>query len=430
MTAATLEAAPLQGRSGLTNAAIIIVVGVLATTLAQPQVLGRLPIQNLLKNELHVPRDANAAFFFLSALPWYFKPVAGILTDAFPIFGSRRRSYIVISSCVATLAWIGLLFTPHEYGKLLWACIAINIFMVAASTVVGGYMVETAQAVSGSGRLTALRNFVEQVCLIIRGPSAGYLASIAFGWTAGACGGVMFLLVPVTVLFLAEQRRRVASRQMLAAAGRQLGAIGSAGAMWSAAGLMLVFYAAPGIGTAQFYLQQNQLHMNPQGQGFLGFIYGCCGIAAAVGYGFACRRWNLRRLLPVCLLAAAASHVGFQFYGTVGQAQIVAGLDGFGFTLGELALMDLAVRATPAGSEGLGFSLLMSARNVALFSADWLGSAMIERLHLSFGGLAIVNAAVMALAAPLVLLLPRVLVRRRDAELYEELPETASAPQG
>jgi hypothetical protein len=44
-------------------AAIVIVVGVLGTTLAQPQVLGRIPIQNLLKNELHVDRAANAAFF-------------------------------------------------------------------------------------------------------------------------------------------------------------------------------------------------------------------------------------------------------------------------------------------------------------------------------------------------------------------------------
>ena len=61
-------------------AAIVVVVGVLATTLPQTQVLARLPLQNLLKNELHVSRSANAAFFFLAGLPWYFKPVVGILT--------------------------------------------------------------------------------------------------------------------------------------------------------------------------------------------------------------------------------------------------------------------------------------------------------------------------------------------------------------
>jgi hypothetical protein len=40
-------------------------------------------------------------------------------------------------------------------------CIAINLFMTATSTVVGGYTVETAQAKFGSGRLTSVRNFVE-----------------------------------------------------------------------------------------------------------------------------------------------------------------------------------------------------------------------------------------------------------------------------
>ena len=71
----------------LTHAAVIIVAGILATTLAQTQVLARLPLQNLLKNELHLDRSANAAFFFWAGLAWYLKPLAGIVTDAFPLFG-------------------------------------------------------------------------------------------------------------------------------------------------------------------------------------------------------------------------------------------------------------------------------------------------------------------------------------------------------
>ena len=149
----------------LRYAALVIVAGVLTTTLAQPQVLARLPLQNLLKNELHVDRTANAAFFFWAGLTWYLKPFAGILTDAFPLFGSRRKSYILISATLAALSWLALIVTPHDYRKLLFVVIVINTFMVVASTVVGGYMVETAQANSGSGRLTAIRQFVQQACL-------------------------------------------------------------------------------------------------------------------------------------------------------------------------------------------------------------------------------------------------------------------------
>src|SRR5208282_2582281 len=112
------------------HAAIVIVVGVLATTLSQPQLLGRLPLQNLLKNELHVDRSANAAFFFWIGFAWYFKPLAGIFTDAFPLFGSRRKSYILVSTVLATASWLGLLVTPHQYNKLLWVCIVLDLFMV------------------------------------------------------------------------------------------------------------------------------------------------------------------------------------------------------------------------------------------------------------------------------------------------------------
>jgi MFS family permease len=409
-----------KGDNALINAAIVIIVGIFATTLAQPQVLGRLPLQNLLKNELHVGRAANAAFFFWIGLPWYFKPIAGILTDAFPIFGSRRRSYILISSTLGVLCWIGLIFTPHTYANLLWVCMAIALFMVVTSCVVGGYMVETAQAVSGSGRLTAIREFVQQLCIVIRGPTAGYLASITFGWTAASCGGVLFLIVPVTIFVLNEQRKRIASGELLANAGRQLKNIGTAGTMWAAAGLMALFYIAPGISTAVFYKQQNDLHMNTQAQGFLALLAGIFGILAALGYGYACRKFNLRTLLIVCMLAATGANFAYIFYGSVLDAQIIESVNGFGYTLAELALMDLAVRSTPMGSEGMGFSLMMSVRNLALFGTDWLGSFLLDKFHLPFNDMVFANCATTLITVPLVLLLPRVLVRRKDAELYEE----------
>jgi len=423
----TLEAARRRSDKSLIYAALVIIAGVLATTLAQPQVLARLPLQNLLKNELHLDRTANAAFFFWAGLAWYLKPFAGILTDAFPLFGSRRKSYIVISASLAALSWLALTVTPHEFRDLLLVVILINTFMVIASTVVGGYMVETAQANSGSGRLTAIRQFVQQACFIVNGPAAGFLASIAFGWTAAACGGIMLLLVPVTILFLQERRQQPDSRQILANARAQLVNIATARTMWGAAGLMALFYIAPGFATALFYKQQNELHLDTHAQGFLQLIAGVCGVLAALGYGVLCRRLNLRTLLVGCMMFATAANLGYLFYSSAGRAQAIEGLNGFGYTLAELALMDLAVRATPAGSEGLGFSLMVSIRNLALFGTDWFGSHLLDEYHFSFDSLVLANSLTTLIAVPLVFLLPRLLVLRKDAEIYEETPELKTA---
>ena len=413
---ATANDVRLRPDKALTYAALVIMAGVLATTLAQTQVLARLPLQNLLKNELHADRTANAAFFFWAGLAWYLKPLAGILTDAYPLFGSRRKSYIVLSASLAALSWLVLIVTPHQYRSLLFVVIVINVFMMTTSTAVGGYMVETAQATAGSGRLTAIRQFIQQACFVVNGPVAGYLASIAFGWTAAACGGIMFLLVPVTILFLQEQRRRLDSREVLDNAKKQLYKIETARTMWAAAGLMALFYIAPGFATALFYKQQNDLHFTTQTQGFLQLIAGVSGISAAIGYGVLCRRLNLRTLLVWCMLIATIANLGYLFYSSLGRVQAIEALNGFGYTLAELALMDLAVRSTPAGSEGLGFSIMISVRNLALFGTDWFGANLLDQYHLSFAFVVIANSVTTLIAVPLVFLLPRIIVARKDAE--------------
>jgi len=430
MATATVVA-PEEQKSGkaLFYAAIVIIIGVLGTSLAQPQVLGRIPIQNLLKNELHVDRAANAAFFFWMGLAWYFKPFFGIITDAFPLFGSRRKSYMILGATCGTLSWAGLYFAPHKYGSLLWACIVINLFMMATSTVVGGYMVEAAQASSGSGRLTSVRNAVEQFGILVAGPVAGFLGSIAFGWTTISCGAVLFLIVPGALLFLREKRRTVPTKELFDEASKQLVKIANAKTMWIAAGFMALFYCAPGLATAVFYKQQNDLHLNTQGQGYLQFLSGLCGMLAAALYGiYGSRRFTLRTLLLWSVGLGTVANFGYLFYTSVGNARLIESFNGFGYTMAEVAMMDLAVRATPSGSEGLGFSLMMSVRNFFLFGSDWAGSKLLDVYHLHFNTLVLANAATSAIVIPLVLVLPSIIVMSRDAQVKNAATELSVAP--
>src|SRR2546430_14113907 len=74
--------------------------------------------------------------------------------------------------------------------------------------------------------------------------------------------------------------------------------------------------------------------------------------------------------------------------------------------------MDLAARATPRGSEGLGFALMMSVRNAALAVSDIFGSWLIERHQVSFFSLVWLNAGTTALVLLAVPFLPRGVVCR------------------
>ena len=77
MATATTEPNQAKSNQPLIFAAIVIIVGVLGTTLSQFQLIGLIPLKNLLKNELHAGRASTAAFFFWIQFAWYFKPFAG-----------------------------------------------------------------------------------------------------------------------------------------------------------------------------------------------------------------------------------------------------------------------------------------------------------------------------------------------------------------
>lgn len=407
---------------GLGNAAILVAAGILATTLAQPGVLSGLPLRNMIKNEMHLSRSATSAFFFLIGLPWYFKPLAGILTDAFPILGSRRKTYLLVSAAFATLVWIAIAFTPHRYVPLLWMSLLLSVFMMVASTVVGGFMVEAAQARGTSGRLSSVREATQRVVTVIVGPTSGFLASIAFVWVAGISGAVIFLLIPIAWVLMREPRVHVESEKVIANAAAQLKNIARARTLWAAAGLTLLVYIAPGFATALFYRQQNELHMTTQAQGFLGLIAGVCGFAGAFCYAWSARRLNLAVLLSGSLSLLAVITLGFLFYHSVIVAQALAAVGGFSGALVEIALFDLAVRATPGGSEGLGFALMVSVRNLAVFGTDWLGSALLDSHRVTFDGLVWINVATTLLCVPLVFLLPKSLIRRNETQMVAEVP--------
>jgi hypothetical protein len=117
--------------------AILVAAGAFATTFAQQRVLANYPTTFLLKDHLHMAKEDVAVFFFWATFAWNLKPLAGILTDAFPLFGTRRRSYMILGSLTAGVLWLVMGLFPDSYTSLLLASAGMNIATVFASTVMG-----------------------------------------------------------------------------------------------------------------------------------------------------------------------------------------------------------------------------------------------------------------------------------------------------
>src|SRR6516164_11219411 len=159
---------------------LIVATGAVSTSLAQPDLLD-LPIRHLLKDELHASQSQMAMLFGIGALAWYVKPLAGLLVDNVALFGTHRRHYLIISTLLTAALWLLLGVVSSSYFLLLVAVVAMQSMLVIGSTVLGGFLVERGTLLRAEGRLVSCQAFVENACILIAGPLAGYLAGLPFG---------------------------------------------------------------------------------------------------------------------------------------------------------------------------------------------------------------------------------------------------------
>ena len=473
-------AVPTAPATSLRAYLAIVAVGAFATTFAQQRVtLGNYPILFHLKDRLHFTKEQVSEFFMWATFAWNLKPLAGVLTDAFPIRGSRRRVYMILGGLLAGGCWGALDVVRDSYPAFLATSILLNAGLVLASTAMGGLQVEAGQIFGLSGRVSSLRQIVMSIAQIVGPLIGGWLARHAFGYTAGIGAFVMlslagFALVgfhetplprppPLTERDLTAPRYRptptiwigiaviataatvsVLIRGMLNVgfslyallaiflmvlglavarvrnpvlfqAQKQLSQILRSRTLWLAVGMLFLVYVVPGLNTALTYRQTDELHFSKDFIGRLASLEGATGVVFALLYAVICARFNLRTLIIFSIIANAAGTLLFLEY-DASTAYAVHLASGAIGVMSELALMDLAVRSTPPGCEALGFALMMSVRNFGIAMSDVVGSKLMDQAHLSFNTLVVVNAATTAAVLLFVPALPKALVLRKEGE--------------
>jgi predicted MFS family arabinose efflux permease len=452
---------------------LMVAVGAFATTFAQQRLMGNYPILFHLKERLHFGKEQVSEFFLWATFAWNLKPLAGVLTDAFPLRGSRRRAYLILGGLAGAAAWVALGAARNDYHAFLLVSILINAGLVLASTAMGGLQVEAGQLFGISGRVSSLRQVVVSVAQVVAPLLGGVLATQALGYTAAAGAAVMLAMAGVALFAFRERPRvEVAATPgvaegpryrpsaaiwigigILAAAGTlsvlirgmlnvglslyamlgvfllvlglamarvrnpvlvqaqgQLSQILRSRTLWLAVGMLFLVYVVPGLNTALTYRQSDQLHFDKQMIGRLDSVQGAFGIAFAIVYAVVCTRFNLRNLIIFAIVTLL-----FLVYDRSTAFPIHA-VNGALGVISEVALLDLAVRSTPRGCEALGFALMISVRNFGIAMSDVVGSKLMDQAHFGFNTLVLLNAATTAAVLLFVPALPRSLVLRKEGE--------------
>ncbi|HEV8672809.1 MAG TPA: MFS transporter [Methylomirabilota bacterium] len=343
------------------------------------------PIFFLLKEELRFGPAEIATFFAITGIAWAVKPLYGLTSDLVPLFGYRRRSYLLITTAMAALGWLVLGLLPgYPYRLTLAILVLTGLGLAFTDVLCDAVMVEEGKPRGLTGRFQSVQWSAIYAASLIAGIGGGYLSEyVPYSWT--------FLLVAVfpALSFAASAHAvheprtrfdRATVQETLAALRRGI----RSGPLWRAAAFLLLWNFSPSFGVPLQVYMVDVLGISKIQLGWLATIGSAASMAGAIVFGRYLSGYPLRPLLNVAIAIGVATTLAY--YGLVGWWSAVALSAGVGFItmVAFLATMDLAARAVPTHAEGTFFAALMSVNNIGTSGSEWIGGQLYDLVGLNW----------------------------------------------
>ncbi len=356
-----------------------------------------LSLQFLLKDKFGLSPAQSATFFTLATIPWYIKPLYGLLSDFFPIWGYRRKSYFLLAALVATVAGISLgNFAIHTYWMTLGLITLMAFGFAFADVLTDALMVENGQRLGITGSLQAVQWGAISVALVVVGVAGGYLAehtplSLAFRLTAIFPAATLLMVV-----WCVRETPRRADPEGLRRTWRSVRAGIGSKRLWIAAGFIFFFNFSPSFGPSLVYYMTDHLKFSKVFIGALDSISAASGIVGAALYFLYSKSFPFRRIINWSIGFGVLGTLAY--LGLLGHASAIAIYLVFGSVglIAQLAFLDLAARACLKEAEGTFFALLMSVFNLGTKGSAIVGGWLYTTT--GFNGLVLISAAFTAAA--------------------------------
>ena len=392
--------------------------------------LARLALSFLAKDEFGLDPAGAALLAAAGAAPWVAKPLYGFLSDAVPLWGYRRRSYLVGAGLLSALAWAALaspalVATPAAAAAF---SAASSLGTAAADVVVDSIVVERAR---GAPRETA--GSLQSLCwgaAAVGGIASAYASGAAVA-AAGprpvfAATAAIPLLVVASAAFIQEDRVVVedggvgpdgsppppppsVAARLKAQAGALVGALQNP-AVAAPAAFVFAWQATPTPDSALFYFYTDALGMGPEFLGRVRLVGAVASLAGVAAYN----AWG--KALPLRTVFIGAALTGAALSATqlalVTGASRELGIPDTAFLLADTAVLAalgqaaflpvlvLAARVCPPGVEATLFAALMSVLNAGSAVGSAAGGALTAVLGVGVKGGAAAGAAAVAATTP------------------------------
>jgi MFS family permease len=349
------------------------------------------------------------AYLAIFNFPWIIKPIYGAFSDFVPLFGYRRKSYLIAANIAAIVGFI-LVTQLEAPSTLVWALQLTAYAMAISSTVCGAVLVEQGQRLGQSGKFVNQQwlwfNFAAMLASILGGQLVQHFAPGTALHAAAAIVAVAPVAVLVGSIFFVPERK---ARLDVAALRGTFGGLAAAfkkRELWIIAVFLFFYYFSPGLSTPLYYVMTDDLKFSQGYIGALGSIGSAGWVVGALSYRRLFGGFSSKRILQLSIVLGTASTAAYLLLYNEASAAVLSFCSGFSAMLATVATVTLAADYCPPKSEGFSFAVMMSIINLATATADIVGSFLFQHLfgH-TLAPLILVSAAFTALAFVLLPLL-------------------------
>ena len=366
------------------------------------------PLNYYLKDIGWTPLQVIAYLAILN-FPWVIKPVFGLVSDFIPLFGYRRKSYLIISSicAVGAYAWIARLSEPSEFALLL---VLTSFAMATASTLCGALLAENGQSFRLSSMFVGQQWLWFYIAIMASSFVGGELVQRLTPLSALQAAATVAAIAPIAVIlasvFLLSERKSRANRLEMQLTFHSIVAALRSPKLYLVALFLFLYSFAPGFGTPLYYFMTDELKFSQSYIGILGSIASAGWIAGALVHRYFLSKMSSKSLLYLSIVLGTLAAASFLLLADEVTAAIVNFANGAAMMIATIASLTLAADYCPKRAEGFAFAGLMSIMNLADVFSNNIGAFLYEHVFDSrLGPLIVVSAATTAFAAVLVPLL-------------------------
>lgn len=348
--------------------------------------LARLAVSFFLKDELLLSPAQVSALLGIVSLPWIIKPVFGFISDGLPIFGYRRRPYLILSGLLGVISWLSL----ATIVQTAWAAtivIALGSLSVAVSDViVDSLVVERARKETQgyAGSIQSLCWGTSALGGLLTAYFSGMLLEHFTTRTIFAITASFPLIISVVAWLISETPINQTSQHTdshqysVTSIKHQIGQLRQAitqKSIWLPTAFVFIWQATPTADSAFFFFTTNELNFQPE---FLGRVRLVTCAASLIGiwiFQLFLKNVSFRTIFAWSTVLSAA--LGMTMLLLVTHTNRLLGINDYWFSLGDsliltvmgqiayMPVLVLAARLCPPGVEATLFALLMSVSNLA-----------------------------------------------------------------